>query len=159
MKTYYKITETGYPAMGSGAVIPDGYTEYTADNKPQELLDALAPKLEETKAKALVIIKDLRKEKEYSGCISQGILWDTDEKSERRLTSAVTIMKDAGLSAIPNFKPSDKVNVTLTLPMATQAGLDIMIHYGECFAWEDNAIALIEQCVTVDEIKDIVNSL
>lgn len=115
--------------------------------------------LEKTKEKALAIVKVLRKEKEYSGCTSQGILWDTDEKSERRLTSAVTVMKDAGLQAIPNFKPSDKVNVTLTLPMATQAGLDIMVHYGKCFDWEDAIIEQISKCTTNEEVKNIVNNL
>ena len=38
--TYYKITETGYPAIGSGTVVPEGFIEYTPGQEPQELLDA-----------------------------------------------------------------------------------------------------------------------
>ena len=116
--------------------------------------------LVKTKEKALAIVKVLRKEKEYSGCTSQGILWDTDEKSERRLNSAVTVMKDnPNVPAIPNFKPSDKVSITLTLPMAIKAGEDIMLYFGECFAWEDNIAEQINKCTTVEQVKDIVNSL
>ena len=116
--------------------------------------------LVETKTKALAIVRELRKEKEYSGCTSQGILWDTDEKSERRLNSAVTIMKDnPNILAIPNFKPSDKVSIVLTLPMAIKAGEDIMLYFGECFAWEDNIAEQINKCTTVEQVKDIVNSL
>ena len=119
----------------------------------------LTSNIEETRIKALSIIRELRKEKEYSGCISQGILWDTDEKSERRLTSAVTLMKDAQLPAIPNFKPSEGISITLPLEIATQAGMDMMIHYGECFAWEDVIISQIHTCVNEEEIRNIVDSL
>ena len=116
--------------------------------------------LEKTKTKALAIVRELRKEKEYAGYVSQGIQWDTDEKSERRLNSAVTVMKDnPNVPAIPNFKPSDKVSITLTLPMAIKAGEDIMLYFGECFAWEDNIAEQINKCATVEQVKDIVNSL
>ena len=156
---YYKIDDSGVKT-GSGTVIPEGFTEYTIGNEPKELVDALTPSLEETKTKALAIVRELRKEKEYAGCVSQGIQWDTDEKSERRLNSAVTVMKDnPNVPAIPNFKPSDKVSITLTLPMAIKAGEDIMLYFGECFAWEDNIAEQINKCATVEQVKDIVNSL
>ena len=159
MKTFYKI-DNGVAVVGSGIVIPLGFTEYAIGKEPKELVDALTPSLEETKTKALAIVRELRKEKEYAGYVSQGIQWDTDEKSERRLNSAVTVMKDnPNVPAIPNFKSSDKVNVTLTLPMAIKAGEDIMLYFGECFAWEDNIAEQINKCTTVEQVKDIVNNL
>ena len=35
----------------------------------------------------------------------------------------------------------------------------IMIHYGECFAWEDVIISQIHTCVNEEEIRNIVDSL
>lgn len=41
MKKFYKILENGYPAVGSGKIIPQGYSEYLDSNMPQDLQDAL----------------------------------------------------------------------------------------------------------------------
>jgi len=42
MKTFYKINTDGTPVIGSGTVIPKGFTEYKKGSEPQELLDAIA---------------------------------------------------------------------------------------------------------------------
>ena len=41
MKIFYKINTDGIASIGSGTVIPKGFTEYTKGQEPQELLDAL----------------------------------------------------------------------------------------------------------------------
>ena len=40
MKAFYKI-ENNLPVVGSGTVIPEGFTEYEVGQEPTELLDAL----------------------------------------------------------------------------------------------------------------------
>lgn len=40
MKAFYKI-ENNLPIVGSGTVIPEGFTEYEVGQEPQELLNAL----------------------------------------------------------------------------------------------------------------------
>ena len=42
MKTFYKINTNGAVSVGSGTVIPQGFTEYTVGSEPQALLDAKA---------------------------------------------------------------------------------------------------------------------
>jgi len=41
MKTFYKINSDGTASIGSGTVMPQGFTEYTKGSEPQELSDAL----------------------------------------------------------------------------------------------------------------------
>jgi len=40
MKTFYKINTDGTLQVGSGTVLPKGFTEHTIGQEPQELLDA-----------------------------------------------------------------------------------------------------------------------
>ena len=40
MTTFYKINTDKTAAVGSGTVVPQGYTEYTKGSEPQELVDA-----------------------------------------------------------------------------------------------------------------------
>jgi len=42
MTTFYKINTDKTAAVGSGTVVPQGYTEYTKGSEPKELIDALA---------------------------------------------------------------------------------------------------------------------
>ena len=41
MKTFYKINADKTASIGSGTVIPKGFTEYTKGSEPKELLDGL----------------------------------------------------------------------------------------------------------------------
>ena len=41
MITFYKINQDGTASIGSGIDMPQGFTEYTKGQEPQELLDAL----------------------------------------------------------------------------------------------------------------------
>jgi len=41
MKTFYKINTDKTASIGSGTVVPQGFTEYTKGSEPQKLLDAL----------------------------------------------------------------------------------------------------------------------
>jgi hypothetical protein len=69
MKTFYKITTDGLLQLGSGTVIPNGFTEYTKGSEPQELLDALAIKdLDQAKA-----IKSTQIEDDYNLAESQTV--------------------------------------------------------------------------------------
>jgi len=41
MKTFYKINIDKTASIGSGTVVPQGFTEYAKGSEPKELLDAL----------------------------------------------------------------------------------------------------------------------
>ena len=53
MKTFYKINIDKTASIGSGTVVPDGFTEYTKGSEPQELLDGLSYISPEQQAQAI----------------------------------------------------------------------------------------------------------
>ena len=95
MKAFYKI-ENNLPVVGSGTVIPEGFTEYKVGQEPAELLNALEverveqsinSQIQEAKAyltdtgwiwekynRNVLVLKDMTNEEfnlKYSGVISK----------------------------------------------------------------------------------------
>jgi len=92
MKNYYKISIDGTLQIGSGTVIPQGFTEYIIGKEPQDLLDARAVEAvalayQELKSQRSTAVDSI--EVTYNGVIYQG-----DELSQGRLSRAISALPD-----------------------------------------------------------------
>ena len=94
MKAFYKI-ENELPIVGSGTVIPEGFTEYEVGQEPQELLDALEAERTEQS-----VISQIQEAKAY--LTNTGWIW---EKYSRN----VLVLKDMTNEEF-NLKYSDVIS-------------------------------------------------
>lgn len=106
-------------------------------------LSLYAPTLAEIKAQAREALKAYRQQVEYGGFILNGQRWDSEQKDELRLNSAVKIF-EAGLTEYPGWKIADGVYITLTPQLLQQATIAFMQHTGAAFALEAAKLGQIE---------------
>lgn len=98
MKTFYKIIDSK-AIVGSGKKVPVGYTEYTVDNEPQELIDGLIFKTpgEITTAKwdeLNKFLSTLTVQRPELLPITQGFKFSADPKSIANISLEIDTMLD-----------------------------------------------------------------
>ena len=98
MKRFYKINTDGTVAVGSGTVVPQGFTEYTVGNEPIELVnqwfkEAIAIKISEIKQSFTTATK--------SGyTCTNGITMDADLTSIQTLKSGYDLSVKLGATTM-----------------------------------------------------------
>lgn len=91
MKTFY-IIENKLPVVGSGTVIPEGFTEYEVGQEPTELLDALIIQQEQENTAKEIADKKAEKELRLSQIVvttSTGNVFDGNETARNNMVSAI----------------------------------------------------------------------
>lgn len=107
--------------------------------------DALRrPSPAEARVAAFSALREKRKSVEYGGFAFQGQRWDSEEKDELRLNSALKMFDMTGMEAFPGWKVAEGVYITATLELLQGAALSMMQHYAGAFAVEAAKTAELE---------------
>ena len=91
MKSFYKI-ENKLPIVGSGTVIPEGFTEYEVGQEPTELANALILQQEQENMAKEVADKKAKKELRLSQIFvttSTGNVFDGNETARNNMVSSI----------------------------------------------------------------------
>lgn len=94
------------------------------------------PTLEEVRAVALAALREKRKAVEYGGFLFNGQRWDSEQKDELRLNSALKMFEMTGMPEFSGWKIAEGTYVTATLELLQGAALSLMQHYAATFAVE-----------------------
>ncbi len=115
MKTFYKINADKTASIGSGTVIPKGFTEYTKGSEPKELLDGLFLMTKPTKLQDLETAYNKANELDI---VYMNTTFQADTKSQD------LIVKVLSAGSVPSgFFWIDKANNQVAMTYAQLQGL------------------------------------
>lgn len=103
---------------------------------------------------ALHLLKERRKRVEYGGFVFNGQRWDSEEKDEMRLNSAITLMNTLDLKGFAGWEISANTTIILTLDVASLAAAAMMRHYNDCFVVEREKKDAIARLALPGEVND-----
>lgn len=97
---------------------------------------APAPTVALAREIAVSALREKRKAMEYGGFLLNGQRWDSEEKDELRLNSAIKMLELTGMQEFPGWKVAEDVYIRATPAILKAAALALLQHYSACFAVE-----------------------
>ena len=97
---------------------------------------AIAPAVDAARPIALALLREKRKSVEYGGFLFNGQRWDSEQKDELRLNSAIKMFEMTGMPEFPGWKVAEGTYVTATMQLLQGAALSLMQHYAAAFSVE-----------------------
>lgn len=122
MKAFYKI-ENELPIVGSGTVIPEGFTEYEVGQEPTELANALVLQQEQDNIVKEIADRKAEKELRLSQIVvttTNGNEFDGNETARNNILSAITSAEFMGKTE-EYWKLADNSTVLIQLPELKEA--------------------------------------